>query len=79
MLNKVINDIRFIREMDPAANSWLEIVLCYPGFHALIIYRISHFLFSIRLYLFARILSNWGRFFTGIDIHPGAEMGMGFL
>ncbi|AUS25559.1 serine O-acetyltransferase [Paenibacillus jamilae] len=79
MLSKVIKDIRFIREMDPAANSWLEIVLCYPGFHALIFYRLSHFLFEVHLYLFARMLSNWGRFFTGIDIHPGAKMGDGIF
>ena len=60
---------------DPAARSRLEVVLCYPGFHALIFYRIAHFLWERRWRLSGRFVSHLGRVMTGIEIHPGARIG----
>ena len=68
-------DICGYLERDPAARSSLEVILCYPGFHALINYRFCHWLWSRRLYLLGRLLSHFSRFFTGIEIHPGALIG----
>ena len=63
---------------DPAARTGLEVALCYTGFHALVIYRISHTIWKLHyLKLWARILSHIGRFLTGIEIHPGAVIGTG--
>ena len=72
-------DIQVIFERDPAARTTLEILLCYPGLHALIIYRVSHFLWIHGLKLAGRFLSQIGRFFTGIEIHPGAVIGRRFF
>jgi serine O-acetyltransferase len=60
---------------DPAANSRLMIILCYPGFHAVLLHRASYFLWGKKLKLFARIVSHFSRFITGIEIHPGATIG----
>src|ERR1700731_1376068 len=60
---------------DPAARSRLEVVLCYPGFHALIYYRIGHWLWTRRWRLARRFVSHLGRVLTGIEIHPGARIG----
>lgn len=68
-------DIDAIFERDPAARSLAEVLLCYPGLHAVIIHRISHYLYKKDLILLPRIMSNVTRFFTGIDIHPGAKIG----
>ena len=72
----------FLREMvaayhqrDPAARSRLEVLLCYPGLHALLIHRLAHRFWTWRLYLLGRFTSHLGRFLTGIEIHPGAEIG----
>jgi serine O-acetyltransferase len=67
--------IRAYREQDPAARSDLEVMLCYPGLHALIWHRAAHAMWRRRLYLFARMFSHLGRFLTGIEIHPGARIG----
>ncbi len=64
---------------DPAARGWLEVVLCYPGFQAQLFYRLSSRLWRWRLKLLARWVSQWGRFFTGIEIHPGAKIGRRFF
>jgi len=64
---------------DPAATSYLEVLLTYSGLHALIFYRISHGLLKMKVPLFPRYLSQLGRFFTGIEIHPGAEIGEEFF
>ncbi len=73
MLKSVLADFRIIRLNDPAARSFLEEILCYSGFHALVIYRISHFLWQYpATKLLARIISQIGRFLTGVEIHPGA-------
>lgn len=76
---KIINDIDSVFARDPAARSRLEVVLCYPGVHAVIIYRISHWLWTSHLKLPGRFLSAVGRFFTGIEIHPGATIGERFF
>lgn len=70
-------DLAIIKERDPAARSTLEILLCYPGLHALVIHRISHRLWRLRVPLLPRLLSQLGRLFTGIEIHPGARIGHG--
>jgi serine O-acetyltransferase len=72
---RIREDISSILERDPAARSRLEILLCYPGLWAVWTHRVSHALWSAHLYLAARILSQIGRFFTGVDIHPGALLG----
>jgi serine O-acetyltransferase len=72
---RIRDDIRSIRERDPAARSTLEIFLCYPGLWAVWIQRVSHWLWRHKLRLPARILSQVARFFTGVDIHPGALLG----
>jgi serine O-acetyltransferase len=75
----LIRDIRehvtSIMERDPAPKSGLEILLCYPGLHAVWIYRFTHRLYKAKLFLLARIVSQWARWMTGIEIHPGAEIG----
>jgi len=68
-------DFKTVFIKDPAARSVLEVLLCYPGLHALWVHRIAHFLWRHNLRLLARILSHCNRFFTGIEIHPGAIIG----
>jgi serine O-acetyltransferase len=72
---RIREDINSVLERDPAARSRLEVFLCYPGLWAVWIHRISHALWGARLRLAARLLSQIGRFFTGVDIHPGARLG----
>lgn len=67
--------IRAYKEKDPAANSAIEIILTYPGLHAVVVHRFSHFLHNNGLRLLARIISMIMRFLTGIEIHPGATIG----
>ena len=66
-------------DKDPAARSVLEVLLCYPGLHAMWAHRVAHFLWQHRLKLLARLLSTINRFCTGIDIHPGARIGRRFF
>ena len=75
MFGRIGEDISSVMERDPAARSWLEVLLCYPGLWAVWIHRISHSLWGAKLRLPARMLSQVGRFFTGVDIHPGAMLG----
>ena len=79
MFNHIRADLAIIRERDPAARGPLEILLCYPGFQALTLHRLSHRLWRSRLPLKlpARLLSQFGRGLTGIEIHPGASIGHG--
>ena len=79
MFNRIRCDIRAVRERDPAARSTLEVLLCYPGLHALLCYRTAHFLYRYGLILLPRLISHLSRFFTGIEIHPGAVIGEGFF
>lgn len=75
MISAIREDIVTVFERDPAAKSRLEIFLCYAGLHALWFHRINHWLWNHHLYLLARWLSQVARFFTGIEIHPGAQLG----
>lgn len=79
MFNVLKEDIAAGMARDPAANSRLEVLLTYPGLHAVLIYRASHALWRRRWRLAARILSYFGRMVTGIEIHPAALIGRGFF
>jgi len=79
VLERLKRDIRAVQERDPAARGPLEVVLCYPGFHALQMHRLAHFLYKKRFFLLARLLSQLNRFLTQIEIHPGARIGEGFF
>lgn len=68
-------DAKNIKEKDPAVKSIMEVILLYPGFHALIFHRIAHAFYKIRLFFIARLISQISRFITGIEIHPGAQIG----
>ncbi len=72
-------EIQAARAKDPAAKGFLEILLLYPGLHALIHYRIAHFFYKIHLFFIARLISQISRFLTGIEIHPGAQIGKSFF
>ena len=79
MFRSIKDQIISMKERDPASRSTLEIILCYPGLHALFFHRISHCLWGIRLYLIARFVSHISRFLTGIEIHPAAIIGKRFF
>ena len=74
-MKKTLNWIKSIKANDPAARSVLEILLCYPGLHAVLLYRISHVFYNCRLFLVARMINYFARMLTGVDIHPGAKIG----
>ena len=75
MFDHIREDIAIVFERDPAARTHWEILTTYPGVHALLMHRFSHWLWKARLYWLARFMSHIGRFFTGIEIHPGASIG----
>jgi serine O-acetyltransferase len=75
MFTHLREDIACVFERDPAARSTWEVVTCYPGFHALTLHRFSHWLWGLRLRWLARLSSHFGRWLTGIEIHPGAQVG----
>lgn len=79
MLKRLKQDIQVIFDRDPAVTSALEVILCYSGFHAIIMHRIAHKLYTMRLFLLARFISQINRFFTLIEIHPGARIGEGLF
>lgn len=79
IFDRLREDIASFRQRDPAARSALEIILCYPGFHALVIHRLSHWLWNKGLCLPARFISYLGRIVTAIEIHPGAVIGRRFV
>lgn len=72
-------EIKTIKEKDPAAKSTLEIVLLYQGFHALILHRLAHKLYKLKVPFLPRFISQFSRFITGIEIHPGATIGKNFF
>jgi serine O-acetyltransferase len=79
MLRAIKEQIDTVFARDPAAKSVLEIILCYPGFHAILLHRVSHRLYKWNVPLLPRVLSQFGRFVTGIEIHPGATIGRRFF
>lgn len=79
MLRSIREQIDVIFREDPAATSVLEVLLCYPGLHAILLHRLGHWLYRIKLRLLARITSQVARVITGIEIHPGATIGRRFF
>ena len=79
ILGKFREDLSVVFQRDPAARNYFEILTTYPGVHALILHRLAHFLWSIKLKLIARIFSHLARILTGIEIHPGAKIGRRFF
>ena len=77
--DEITTDIRVIRDRDPAATSDLEVALLYSGFHAVLLYRVSHKLYENKKFFAARLVSQGARFLTGIEIHPGAKIGRGLF
>lgn len=77
--NKINEEVASVRERDPAARSTAEILLTYSGLHAVLLHRVAHKLHQNKCYVTARIISQLGKFFTGIEIHPGATIGKGLF
>jgi serine O-acetyltransferase len=77
VLSALLADFRIIFERDPAARNWLEVLFCYPGLQALVFHRLCHWLQLLGIPLIPRIISQFSRFLTGIEIHPGATIGKG--
>lgn len=79
MLGLLREDVRTVFDKDPAARSWMEVLFCYPGLHALWMHRFAHCLWLNKFRLLARLLSQWNRLWTNIEIHPGAQIGRRFF
>lgn len=79
MLEQIREDIASVFDRDPAARNWFEVLTCYPGLHAILIHRLAHRLWTMGLKWPARMISHIGRFLTGIEIHPGAQIGRRFF
>jgi serine O-acetyltransferase len=79
MFKRIKEDIQSIFERDPAARSTLEVVMCYPGLHAVWIYRVANWFWKREFFFLGRFVSHIGRFLTGIEIHPGATIGRKFF
>ncbi|MBQ8396227.1 MAG: serine O-acetyltransferase [Oscillospiraceae bacterium] len=79
MKHRINEDVASVRERDPAARSTAEILLTYSGLHAVLLHRVAHKLHQNKYYVTARIISQLGKFFTGIEIHPGATIGKGLF
>src|SRR3989442_14029970 len=79
MLKSIKADLLAVLDRDPSATSWLEVVLTYAGFHALLAYRVSHWLKSYNVPFVPRAISQVARVLTGIEIHPSAQIGTGFF
>jgi serine O-acetyltransferase len=79
MFSQIREQVETIFRDDPAAKSTLEIVLCYPGLHAVVFHRLAHYLYRKKFFLLARMVSSHARFLTGIEIHPGATIGKRFF
>jgi len=76
---RIFEDVRSVFDRDPAARNVFEILTCYSGVQAVIIYRLTHFLWGYKLFWLARFISTFARWFTGIEIHPGAVIGRRFF
>jgi serine O-acetyltransferase len=75
MFGRLREDIRVVFDRDPAAKTVLEVLVCYPGLHAVWAHRVAHVFYERRLFFLARLISHLARFLTGIEIHPGARLG----
>jgi serine O-acetyltransferase len=79
LFRNLIYDINRVMKNDPAARSKIEVFLLYPTIHSLIAYRVAHYMYTKKLFFLARFISQLSRFFTGIEIHPGATIGRGLV
>ena len=79
MFKRLREDIEVVFEQDPAARSYIEVILTYSGLHAIWAHRIAHAFYKRKFFFFARVISQMSRFFTGIEIHPGATIGRKFF
>lgn len=79
MFHNIKEDIQAVLERDPAARNFLEVLINYPGVHAIIFHRIAHLFYKKKFFFIARLISQISRFFTGIEIHPGAKIGKRFF
>jgi len=79
LFSRTIYDIKAILERDPAARNALEVALLYPGFHAVLLHRLAHSLYKCKLRFIPRLISQFSRFLTKIEIHPGATLGKGLF
>jgi serine O-acetyltransferase len=77
VLKTLKTDFQIIFDRDPAARNWLEVLVCYPGLQAILLHRFAHWLHVLGLPFVPRLISHFSRFFTGIEIHPGAVLGQG--
>jgi serine O-acetyltransferase len=79
MFERLREDVNCVFDRDPAARNFFEVLTCYPGVHALLLHRLSHWLWNLGLYWLARFISTFSRWLTGIEIHPGARIGRRFF
>ena len=79
MFERLAEDIKAIKDRDPAARGWFEIVTCYPSFHVMLFHRLAKFFWNLKWHVVGRMISQWGRWLTGIEIHPGATIGRRFF
>ena len=79
MFSRLKEEIAVVFERDPAARNTWEVITCYPGFHAMLVHRLAHWLWGAGLRWLARFVSHIGRWLTGIEIHPGAQIGRRFF
>ena len=79
ILKDIWMDVKAVQERDPAARNALEVLLLYQGVHALIWHRVAHWFYEHHMFFIARLISQMARFFTLIEIHPGAQLGHGIL
>ncbi|HHV34291.1 MAG TPA: serine O-acetyltransferase [Syntrophomonadaceae bacterium] len=79
LFGRIKKDIQVIFERDPAAKSVAEVIFCYPGFHAILMHRVAHWFYQRGMVLIPRMISQFSRFLTGIEIHPGAKIGEGLF
>ena len=75
IFKELYEDAKNIRDKDPACRNIYEVIILYPGYHAILFHRIAHFLYCKKLYFLARVISQISRHITGIEIHPGAKIG----
>lgn len=75
MLFWLNDEIKNIQRKDPAAGLWLEVLLCYPGLHAIMLHKLAHLLYKLNIPILPRLISHFSRWLTGIEIHPGAQFG----
>lgn len=79
MFEGIRRDIQAVKERDPAARNTAEVLLLYSGIHAIMLHRPAHWLYQHEMFFSARLISQFSRFLTGVEIHPGAKLGHGIL